>query len=67
MQELLPEEIADNNFEECISLCESAIQMFRDLKRMHHPVEVVQMHELASQFLQKGINVNVIRVPDHES
>ncbi|MCY8485390.1 YqaH family protein [Bacillus atrophaeus] len=67
LNELLPDEIEDSNFEECIDLCLSAAEKFRELKKMHHPVQVVQLHEIASQFFRKGIDVSVIRKPAHES
>ncbi|MGG3936309.1 YqaH family protein [Bacillus stercoris] len=67
LQELLPDEIKDNNFDECIDLCLSAVEMFKDLKRMHHPEQVVQLHEIAAQFLSKGLDVSIIKRPVYES
>ncbi|MGR7976551.1 YqaH family protein [Bacillus velezensis] len=67
LQELLPEEIKDNNFDECIDLCLSAAEMFKEIKRMHHPEQVVQLHEVATQFLSKGLNVSIVKRAVYES
>ncbi|MFJ9204101.1 YqaH family protein [Bacillus velezensis] len=67
LQELLPEEIKDNNFDECIDLCLSATEMFKEIKRMHHPEQVVQLHEVATQFLSKGLNVSIVKRAVYES
>ncbi|CAI6265146.1 MULTISPECIES: YqaH family protein [Bacillus] len=67
LQELLPKEIKDNNFDECIDLCLSAAEMFKDIKRMHHPEQVVQLHEIATQFLSKGLDVSIVKRPVYES
>ncbi|KAF1681251.1 MULTISPECIES: YqaH family protein [Bacillus] len=67
LQELLPDEIKDNNFDECIDLCLSAAEMFKEIKRMHHPEQVVQLHEIATQFLSKGLDVSIVKRPVYES
>ncbi|MED4845123.1 YqaH family protein [Bacillus atrophaeus] len=60
LNELLPAEIEDCNFEECIDLCLSAAEMFKEVNRMHQPAPVTQLHEIASRFLTKGIDVSVV-------
>ncbi|PLV35310.1 YqaH family protein [Bacillus subtilis] len=67
LSELLPDEIDDNNFDECIDLCLSAAEMFKDIKRMHHPEQVVQLHEIATQFVSKGLDVSIVKRPVYES
>ncbi|MCY8546881.1 YqaH family protein [Bacillus vallismortis] len=67
LNELLPDEIEDNNFDECIDLCLSAAEMFKEIKRMHHPEQVVQLHEFATQFLSKGLDVSIVQRPVYES
>ncbi|WP_340640631.1 YqaH family protein [Bacillus atrophaeus] len=67
LNELLPDEIEDSNFEECIVLCLSAAEKFRELKKMHHPVQVVQLHEIATQFVSKGLDVSIVKRPVYES
>ncbi|GLZ63718.1 YqaH family protein [Bacillus amyloliquefaciens] len=61
LNELLPDEIEDNNFDECIDLCLSAAEMFKEIRRMHHPVQVVQLHEIATRFFSREINVELIK------
>ncbi|MCY8509760.1 hypothetical protein MOD07_09395 [Bacillus mojavensis] len=67
LNELLPDEVENNNFDECIDLCLSAAEMFKDIKRMHHPEQVVQLHEIATQFLSKGLDVSIVKRPVYES
>lgn len=67
LQELLPDEIKDNNFDECIDLCLSAVEIFKDIKRIHHPEQVVQLHEIATQFLSNGLDVSIVKRPVYES
>ncbi|MCB7160430.1 hypothetical protein LI071_07095 [Bacillus subtilis] len=67
LNELLPDEIENNNFDECIDLCLSAAEMFKDIKRMHHPEQVVQLHEIATQLLSKDIDVSIVRRSAYES
>ncbi|MCY8987990.1 YqaH family protein [Bacillus atrophaeus] len=57
LNELLPAEIEDCNYEECIDLCLSAAEMFKEINRMHHPA---QLHEIASRFSERGIDVSVV-------
>ncbi|AYK68033.1 hypothetical protein D9C11_23140 [Bacillus subtilis subsp. subtilis] len=61
LSELLPAEIEDCNFEECIDLCLSAAEMFKEINRMHQPASVTQLHEIASRFSLKGIDVSVVQ------
>ncbi|MCC9023001.1 YqaH family protein [Bacillus nakamurai] len=58
LSELLPAEIEDCNFEECIDLCLSAAEMFKEINRMYHPI---QIHEIASRFSSRGIDVSVVQ------
>ncbi|MCY8824516.1 YqaH family protein [Bacillus atrophaeus] len=60
LNELLPAEIGDCNFEECIDLCLSAAEMFKEINRIHQPAPVTQLHEIASRFLTKGVDVSVV-------
>ncbi|WP_221664374.1 YqaH family protein, partial [Bacillus velezensis] len=61
LSELLPDEIEDCNFEECIDLCLSAAEMFKEINRMHQLASVTQLHEIASRFSLKGIDVSVVQ------
>ncbi|RCK11022.1 hypothetical protein DT075_27655 [Bacillus licheniformis] len=33
----------------------------KDLKRMEHPEQVVRLHEIASKFANRGLNVSTVR------
>ncbi|ATO28653.1 YqaH family protein [Bacillus atrophaeus] len=57
LNELLPAETEDCNFEECVDLCLSAAEMFKEVNQMHHPA---QLHEIASRFSERGIDVSVV-------
>ncbi|MDA1478112.1 YqaH family protein [Bacillus changyiensis] len=59
--ELLPDAIEDGDYEGCIEIAGSMIAHCKDLKRMEHPEQVVQLHEIASKLLSKGIDVSTIR------
>ncbi|MGD2434051.1 YqaH family protein [Bacillus velezensis] len=61
LQELLPDEIKDNNFDQCIDLCLSAAEMFKEINRMHQPNSVSQLHGIASRFSLRGIDVSVVQ------
>lgn len=61
LNELLPTEIEDCNYEECIDLCLSAAEMFKEINRMHQPAPVTQLHEIASLFSKRGIDVSVVQ------
>ncbi|WAT79577.1 YqaH family protein [Bacillus safensis] len=59
--ELLSDAITDQDFDGCIEVALSIISNCEELKRMHHPEQVVQLHDLANQFLSKGLNVSTIK------
>lgn len=61
LHELLPAEIEDCNFEECIDLCLSAAEMFKEINQMHQSASVTQLHEIASRFSLRGIDVSVVQ------
>ncbi|WP_333558503.1 YqaH family protein, partial [Bacillus glycinifermentans] len=35
----------------------------KDLKRMEHPEQVVRLHEIASKFASRGLNVSAVGRP----
>lgn len=67
VDELLTDAITDQDFEGCIEIAGSIVSNCEELKRMHHPEQVVQLHEIATQFLSKGLNVSTIKRPTYES
>ncbi|MBQ4816447.1 hypothetical protein IHP72_09375 [Bacillus pumilus] len=67
VDELLTDAIKDQDFDGCIEVAGSIVSNCEELKRMHHPEQVVQLHEVAIQFLGKGLNVSTIKRPTYES
>ncbi|MCY7566187.1 YqaH family protein [Bacillus safensis] len=67
IDELLSDAIKDQDFDGCIEIAGSIIFSCEELKRMHRSDQVVQLHELASHFLSKGLNVSTIKRPTYES
>lgn len=63
VDELLSDAVTDQDFEGCIEIAGSIVSNCEELKRMHHPEQVVQLHEVAVQFLGKGFNVSTIKRP----
>ncbi|MED2978242.1 YqaH family protein [Bacillus swezeyi] len=61
--ELLAKSIKDGDFEECISLAGSIADHCRDLKKMQHPEKVVELHEIASEFSKRGLDVKAVKQP----
>ncbi|MCY7576164.1 YqaH family protein [Bacillus pumilus] len=67
VDELLSDAVTDQDFEGCIEIAGSIVSNCEELKRMHHPEQVVQLHDLATKFLSKGLNVSTVKRPLHES
>ncbi|MBU8574951.1 YqaH family protein [Bacillus pumilus] len=65
--ELLSDAITDRDFEGCIEIAGSIISNCEELKRMHHPEQVVQLQEVATRLLSKGLNVSTAKRPIYES
>ncbi|MCY7680621.1 hypothetical protein MH122_17640 [Bacillus pumilus] len=63
VDELLTDAITDQDFDGCIEIAGSIISNSEELKRMHRPEQVVQLHDIATQFLSEGLNVSTIRRP----
>ncbi|PCK21863.1 hypothetical protein CEY02_06525 [Bacillus pumilus] len=65
--ELLSDAITDRDFEGCIEIAGSIISNCEELKRMHNPEQVVQLQEVATRLLSKGLNVSTAKRPIYES
>ncbi|ADF59167.1 MULTISPECIES: YqaH family protein [Bacillus subtilis group] len=63
LQDLIPDALQDGDFDGCLEMVETLKQHCEELKRMHHPIQVVQLHEIATRFFNRGINVELIRRP----
>lgn len=61
VDELLSDAITDQDFDGCIEIAGSIVSNCEELKRMHRPEQVVRLHEIATQFLGKGLNVSTIK------
>ncbi|NUJ19323.1 hypothetical protein FKN04_22585 [Bacillus glycinifermentans] len=59
--ELLTAAIKDGDFDGCRELAESIAQHSKELKKMEHPEQVVQLHEIASKFAKRGLDVKPVR------
>ncbi|MEC1552586.1 YqaH family protein [Bacillus haynesii] len=59
--ELLDEAIKKGDFDGCIALAGSIVDHSRDLKKMQHPEQVVELHEIASKFARKGLDVTAVK------
>jgi len=60
ISELLPEAIEDQDFNGCVEIAASVISNCKDLKRMEYQEQVVQLHEVASKLVSKGINASTV-------
>ncbi|WP_345807557.1 YqaH family protein [Bacillus pumilus] len=67
VDELLTDAITDQDFEGCIEIARSIVSNCEELKRMHRPEKVVQLHDIATQFLSKGVDVSTVKRSIHES
>ncbi|KEP27251.1 YqaH family protein [Bacillus zhangzhouensis] len=63
VDELLSDAITDQDFTGCIEIAGSIVSNCEELKRMHRPEQVVQLHDIATQFLSKGVDVSIVRGP----
>ena len=57
----LPAAIEEHDFEGCVEIAATIILNCKDLKRMEHPEQVVRLHEIASKFANRGLNVSTVR------
>ncbi|MBU8701153.1 hypothetical protein B4125_0156 [Bacillus paralicheniformis] len=57
----LPAAIEEQDFEGCVEIAASIISHCKDLKRMEHPEQVVQLREIVSNLASRGINVSTVR------
>lgn len=63
VDELLSDAIKDQDFDGCIEIAGSIISSCEELNRMHRPEQVVQLHDIATQFLSRGLDVSTVRRP----
>ncbi|PRS08081.1 hypothetical protein C6W27_23005 [Bacillus paralicheniformis] len=61
ISELLPAAIEDQDFDGCVEIAATIISNCKDLKRMEHPEQVVQLREIVSNLASRGINVSTVR------
>lgn len=59
--ELLGDVVKKGDFDGCIELAGSIVDHSRDLKKMQHPEQVVELHEIASKFAKKGLDVTAVK------
>ncbi|MDN5390174.1 YqaH family protein [Bacillus sp. LB7] len=57
----LPAAIEEQDFKNCVEIAATIILNCKDLQRMEHPEQVVRLHEIASKFASRGINVSTVR------
>lgn len=61
ISELLPAAIEDQDFDGCVEIAATIISNCKDLQRMEHPEQVVQLSEIVSNLASRGINVSTVR------
>ncbi|KXZ15325.1 hypothetical protein AXI59_02165 [Bacillus nakamurai] len=61
LHDMIPDALQDNDFDGCLEIIETLKQHCEDLKRMHQQAPVTQLHEIASQFSSRGIDVSVVQ------
>lgn len=61
IDELLSDAIKDQDFDGCLEIAGSIVSNCEELKRMHRPENVVQLHELASRLVKKGYSIETIK------
>ncbi|MCX2736241.1 YqaH family protein [Bacillus sp. IS1] len=61
LQDLIPDALQDGDFDGCLEMIETLKQHCEDLNRMHQPALVSQLHEIASRFSLRGIDVAVVQ------
>ncbi|TWL26103.1 hypothetical protein CHCC16736_0026 [Bacillus licheniformis] len=61
ISELLPAAIEDQDFDGCVEIAATIISNCKDLQRMEHPEQVVQLREIVSNLASRGINVSTVR------
>ncbi|MCA1184667.1 hypothetical protein MH050_15910 [Bacillus licheniformis] len=57
----LPAAIEEHDFEGCVEILATIISNCKDLQRMEHPEQVVQLREIVSNLASRGINVSTVR------
>ncbi|AKQ74895.1 hypothetical protein NMK43_13265 [Bacillus licheniformis] len=57
----LPAAIEEHDFEGCVEISATIISNCKDLQRMEHPEQVVQLREIVSNLASRGINVSTVR------
>ncbi|MCY8470120.1 YqaH family protein [Bacillus haynesii] len=57
----LPAAIEEHDFEGCVEIAASIISHCKDLQRMEHPEQIVQLREIVSNLASRGINVSTVR------
>ncbi|WP_326146642.1 YqaH family protein [Bacillus paralicheniformis] len=57
----LPAAIEEHDFEGCVEIAATIISNCKDLQRMEHPEQVVQLSEIVSNLASRGINVSTVR------
>ncbi|KJH58221.1 YqaH family protein [Bacillus licheniformis] len=63
VSELLADAVKEGDFDGCIELAGSIVDHSRDLKKMQHPEKVVELHEIASEFAKRGLDVVPVKPP----
>ncbi|MGQ9028294.1 YqaH family protein [Bacillus licheniformis] len=63
VSELLEDAVKEGDFDGYIELAGSIADHSRDLKKMQHPEKVVELHEIASEFAKRGLNVVPVKPP----
>ncbi|AUZ30160.1 hypothetical protein MH050_23200 [Bacillus licheniformis] len=61
VSELLEDAVKEGDFDGCIELAGSIVDHSRDLKKMQHSEQVVELHEIASKFAKRGLDVKPVR------
>ncbi|MER1249806.1 hypothetical protein NQS42_18450 [Bacillus sp. C10(2022)] len=63
VSELLEDAVKEGDFDGCIELAGSIADHSRDLKKMERPEQVVKLHEIASEFAKRGLDVQTVKPP----
>lgn len=61
--DLLVPAFEDGDFVGCKEVAEAIAQHSKDLKKMERPEQVVQLHEIASEFAKRGLDVQTVKPP----
>ncbi|MCM3212745.1 YqaH family protein [Bacillus licheniformis] len=63
VSELLEDAVKEGDFVGCKEIAESIAQHSNDLRKMEHPEKVVELHEIASEFAKRGLDVVPVKPP----